>query len=223
MQTDTRKQAVKLQTGIAGFEVTVGQDGVWLHFEGDKGRKGGFNLGNYANDKGTIIGGAIGEWVNKTYANHWQTDLEKYQDCLREQGIEWIRGGDDTNIEIIVGNKVRVFNADGSDINGEDSSAPAPIENQHRLIKGYRDLSKVEIDLINEIKAKAEEVGELVKRLERLHKAEADEVRSHLENDEFSAWVDSINEARRWSAVAKTQIQQGFMALIRAVARPTTF
>lgn len=54
-----------------------------------------------------------------------KTDLEAYMDGLKEQGIEFLRGGDNTNIEIIVGNKVRVFNADGSDQNTESSAAMA--------------------------------------------------------------------------------------------------
>ncbi len=54
-----------------------------------------------------------------------KTDLEAYMDGLKEQGIEFLRGGDNTNIEIIVGNKVRVFNADGSDQNTESSASMA--------------------------------------------------------------------------------------------------
>lgn len=47
-----------------------------------------------------------------------KTDLEKYQDELREKGITWLRGGDDTDIQIIVGDKVSHFNADGSHMDG---------------------------------------------------------------------------------------------------------
>lgn len=39
------------------------------------------------------------------------------------------------------------------------------MENQHQKIKGYRDLSQVEIDLMNEIKAKGAELGALVEKL----------------------------------------------------------
>jgi hypothetical protein len=74
------------------------------------------------------------------------------------------------------------------------------MENQHRLIKGYRDLTPEEIGLMNDIKAKAEEVGALVERVAQL--AETD---------------------KRWVAVGKTDLQKGFMALTRAVARPETF
>ena len=35
------------------------------------------------------------------------------------------------------------------------------MENQHRQIKGYRELTQVEIDLMNEIKTKGAELGNL--------------------------------------------------------------
>ena len=40
------------------------------------------------------------------------------------------------------------------------------MENQHRQIKGYRELSQAEIDLMNEIKTKGAELGELVVKLQ---------------------------------------------------------
>lgn len=73
------------------------------------------------------------------------------------------------------------------------------MDNQHKLIKGYRDLSQAEIDAMNAIKAKAEEVGALI---EQARAAGADP---------------------RWLAIAQTDLQKGFMALVRAVAKPTTF
>ncbi len=77
------------------------------------------------------------------------------------------------------------------------------MENQHRLIAGYRDLSSEEIDLMNEIKSTAAQVGALVGRVE-------------------GACPGFDGEARRWAAIAKPDLQKGFMALVRAVARPTT-
>lgn len=74
------------------------------------------------------------------------------------------------------------------------------MDNQHKLIKGYRDLSEGEIAAMNNIKAKAIEIGELVEALER------------------KAWVD-----KRWVAIGKTDLQTGFMALVRSVAKPETF
>ena len=77
------------------------------------------------------------------------------------------------------------------------------MDNQHKHIKGYRDLSKEEIDLMNEIKVKGAEVGELIKKLSKL-----------ATNDP---------EADRWVEIGKMDLQKGFMALTRSVARPTFF
>mgnify|MGYP000529369054 CR=1 FL=1 len=81
------------------------------------------------------------------------------------------------------------------------------MDNQHKLIKGYRDLSQSEIDAMNRIKALAEQVGALVEELDASPNAET---------------ADQAAD-RRWVAIARTQLQQGFMALTRAIAKPTTF
>ena len=87
------------------------------------------------------------------------------------------------------------------------------MENQHRKIKGYRELSQEEIDLMNEVKEKCVEVGELIKRIEAINHS------MHVGGDPEP--FDS--EASRWSAIAKTRLQQGLMALTRAVAKPEYF
>lgn len=74
------------------------------------------------------------------------------------------------------------------------------MDNQHRQIKGYRELSQEEIDLMNEIKAKGAEIGELV---DKLRKAEG---------------LD-----QRWVSIGATDFQTGLMALTRSVAQPTFF
>lgn len=74
------------------------------------------------------------------------------------------------------------------------------MENQHKLTKGYRDLSQGEIDLMNEGKALAEQCGAFI---------------THLE---ATAQTD-----KRCVALGKTNLQQGFMWAIRGVARPETF
>lgn len=74
------------------------------------------------------------------------------------------------------------------------------MENQHQKIKGYRDLSQAEIDAMNEGKALAEQVGAYIEKL-----------RSTPGMDQ------------RWVAIGATQLQQGFMAVIRGIAQPTTF
>jgi hypothetical protein len=84
------------------------------------------------------------------------------------------------------------------------------MDNQRTLIKGYRDLSSVEIDLVNEIKAKGEELGALCDRL-----SGAD--LSPVQPETYQ------NHDQRWVSLGKTHLQQGLMCLVRAVARPTTF
>lgn len=74
------------------------------------------------------------------------------------------------------------------------------MENQHRKITGYRELEQHEIDAMNVVKEVAKQVGELFEKLES------------------TSGLD-----QRWIAIGKTNLQQGFMALTRAIAQPTTF
>ncbi|MGO4718044.1 hypothetical protein AB4071_02805 [Stenotrophomonas sp. 2MCAF14_2] len=85
------------------------------------------------------------------------------------------------------------------------------MENQHRKITGYRELDQVEIDLMNEIKAKGVELGELIKKLGD------NQVRITAEHGTGDA------EPYRWIAIGKNHLQQGLMALTRAVAKPDSF
>jgi len=73
------------------------------------------------------------------------------------------------------------------------------MENQHRHIRGYRELTQSEIDLMNRIKEHGIALGELVEKMQ------------HPELDQ------------RWVEIGATQLQQGLMALTRAVAQPTFF
>jgi len=74
------------------------------------------------------------------------------------------------------------------------------MKDQHEKIKGYRDLSQEEIDLMNEAKELAEKCGTLVEKM-----------RGVKTNDQ------------RWITTGATDLQKGFMAIIRGVAQPTTF
>lgn len=74
------------------------------------------------------------------------------------------------------------------------------MENQHRQIKGYRELSQQEIDLMNQIKSIGAELGELVSKLRA---------------------VDGLDQ--RWVNIGQTDFQTGLMALTRSVAQPTLF
>ncbi len=79
-------------------------------------------------------------------------------------------------------------------------------------IKGYRQLSDAEQALINRVKATAEEVAHLVT-----------DVRDFVESNPLEHdGVTRLNPAR-WAALADTDLQVGFMKLVRAIARPTTY
>jgi predicted nuclease with TOPRIM domain len=88
------------------------------------------------------------------------------------------------------------------------------MDNQHKKIKGYRDLNQQEIDLMNRIKEKAEEVGELVNELEVVRA-------TNMENSESFTTQDV--EAARCLSIAKGKLQTGFMWFVRAVALPESF
>lgn len=74
------------------------------------------------------------------------------------------------------------------------------MDNQHKKIKGYRDLSQAEIDLMNEIKAQGVELGELVAKLRA---------------------TEGLDQ--RWVSIGATDLQTGLMALTRGVDQPTSF
>ena len=95
------------------------------------------------------------------------------------------------------------------------------MDNQHRKIKGYRELSQVEIDLMNEIKTKGAELGELVAKLnlhisDQLYIARDD---SDIDEVERLHAADPIN----WLLLGKSKLQEGLMALTRSIAQPTFF
>ena len=74
------------------------------------------------------------------------------------------------------------------------------MDNQHKKIKGYRDLSQEEIDLMNEGKELSQKVGDFISKLEANEKLD-----------------------KRWVVIGKTDLQKGFMSAIRSIAQPTSF
>ena len=111
------------------------------------------------------------------------------------------------------------------------------MENQHRKIAGYRELSPEEIDLMNRIKSKGAELlglqAELAGRLKTDYDnkiAAACDAQRGTGFDVYQGASDEAQEFRRyiaaepqrWAAIAKTDIQTGIMALVRAVAQPTS-
>lgn len=79
------------------------------------------------------------------------------------------------------------------------------MENQHRQISGYRELNQDEINLMNEVKQTAEEVGKLIEKMKGLSRD------------------GNVTLDQRWLAEGNTDLQKGFMSVVRSIARPTTF
>ena len=74
------------------------------------------------------------------------------------------------------------------------------MDNQHKKISGYRELTQEEIDQMNALKAVGAQLGLLIKNM----KQDPD--------------VD-----QRWLSIAETHLQQGIMAAVRSVAKPNGF
>ena len=82
-------------------------------------------------------------------------------------------------------------------------------------ITGYRQLSEAEVALMNEGKALAKACGAYIAKL-RTH----DDSRGKLEGSLISG---SPLLDQRWISIGATDLQRGFMAVIRGIAQPTTF
>jgi hypothetical protein len=74
------------------------------------------------------------------------------------------------------------------------------MENQHRKITGYRELTELEINAMNVIKGRGEQLSQML--------------------DDLASLPDVDKRAL---AIARTELQAGMMWATRAVARPTSF
>lgn len=74
------------------------------------------------------------------------------------------------------------------------------MENQHRKITGYRELSAEEIALMNEVKALSSQFGQLFEKL-----------------------AANPDVDKRWLNIAKTDLQKGVMSAVRSIAKPDSF
>lgn len=97
------------------------------------------------------------------------------------------------------------------------------MENQHRKITGYSELSQEEIDLMNRIKEKGAELLELQYELDQMLRAQADQksLNAAANTSDYAEFDRFMSvEPLRWAEIGKTDIQTGIMALVRAVAQP---
>jgi hypothetical protein len=74
------------------------------------------------------------------------------------------------------------------------------MDNQHKKIKGYRDLSQGEINTMNAVKEQGEKLRIMIGEMKSVN------------------YMD-----KRWIAIAETHLQQGIMAAVRAIAKPESF
>lgn len=99
------------------------------------------------------------------------------------------------------------------------------MKDQHTLIKGYRDLPQADIDLMNKIKAHAEETKKLIIEVDQHVKNQYGSIESIQDDDAAEQELRRMetSEPEMWIGHAKFELQTGYMKLIRAVAQPTSF
>ena len=95
-------------------------------------------------------------------------------------------------------------------------------------IRGYRELTADEIDLVNRIKAKGDELGDLCAEAERHIQAQYEAAGTLVERgceEADHCELARLNAADplRWRAAARTELQSGLMKLVRSVAQPGGF
>lgn len=91
------------------------------------------------------------------------------------------------------------------------------MDNQHRKIRGYRELTQDEVNLMNEVKSLGPQMEAIISKVlshvnDQYNNGDEDEI-ERLEDANPSHWVLSASQ----------KFQEGLMALVRAVAQPDTF
>lgn len=104
------------------------------------------------------------------------------------------------------------------------------MENQHRKITGYRELSQAEIDTMNEIKAKGEELRALVAKISTLIQPAPVALTPASPGDEAAIGEltstpieHEADDPLYWLRYAEGSFRCGVMYAIRAVAQPTSY
>jgi len=82
----------------------------------------------------------------------------------------------------------------------ETTTSHTHLKDQNEKISGYRVISLFEVEAINEVKAVANQVGALIDKL-----------------------MGNPDTDKRLVALAKTNLQQGFMWAVRSIAKPDGF
>lgn len=88
-------------------------------------------------------------------------------------------------------------------------------------ITGYRQLTPDEVALMNEGKALAEQCGAYIAKLRCYPATPATGVPFVTDAADNAPARPSLDQ--RWVSIGATDLQRGFMAVIRGIAQPTTF
>tara|TARA_B100000929_G_scaffold108179_1_gene85734 strand:- start:49153 stop:49452 length:300 start_codon:yes stop_codon:yes gene_type:complete len=99
------------------------------------------------------------------------------------------------------------------------------MDNQHKKIKGYRDLQEYEVHLMNQIKERGQDLEELIAKL---HSARASQLSAFKHPTRPPKEVDGltleqIEESGRCITRAEDSLKTGIMWLVRSVALPNSF
>lgn len=94
------------------------------------------------------------------------------------------------------------------------------MENQHRKIRGYRELNETEIDLMNEIKVEGERIQQLIVKVSQHLAAQSGDI---MPAGDAHRDRHVVAKPARWLAMARSELQTGLMKLVRSVAQPTNF
>lgn len=84
------------------------------------------------------------------------------------------------------------------------------MDNQHKLIKNYKDLDQTTIDLINKVKGMGEEINQLVLEIDK-HISPALNIKT------------APGDPLYWLCEGKREAQKAMMFLVRAIAQPPGF
>ena len=87
-------------------------------------------------------------------------------------------------------------------------------------ITGYRQLTADEAALMNEGKALAERCGAYINKL-RMYLPK--EINEKIESGESMPFKPGSSLDQRWISIGATDLQRGFMCVIRGIAQPTSF
>jgi len=99
------------------------------------------------------------------------------------------------------------------------------MDNQHRKIKGYRELSEHEVTMMNKIKEHGEQLKELIDEIVKLRDSQLpgnyDGDPSEKPNGVIDLHMGA--ESLRCISIAEEKLQTGIMWLVRSIALPESF